>query len=547
MGVPERNDSGVANTVGGNGPNLNRVRVVGLAFWSAIVVWQSLWWFQEQGVASAGLVVVGGILGINVFLRRKVLAAYPLSSSMMLGFTSYYFVLPPIVTLLEGKPLTNNLDNPILVFLHAVICLLCLVSAHAIYRRWNLLQKLRWFVAERIYRPFGFFRSPSNLHLLAMGGVGLLAIGVQVFIAGAAQRDVLGVGNKFMQALYPLVYLPFCMIVRAAMGDDNRTGRNWLFILAGYSVLLVMLSVGRNSRAAFLAGAMSVGLVYIYGSLVGLFRAHVLRVRTLLVAIVGFALVAGPISDLAVSMVIVRGSRAEISASELILETIQTFQDKLAIQERLLSDLETRAGWDERYVDSLFMSRLANLKYADNSITLASGMGDGQRSYVRELEFQRVLSVFPRPLIEGLGLPVDKDFVGAASGGDLMLYAATGNRYVLGGFRTGSIFGSGYALFQWWYPLLMVLPGLVIFALADSLTTRGISRSESGWVPVFSPMAIIGFFTWFFYLTSAATGTDSFSGLAQYILRGWMQVLVVYVFAYTSTYAMLRPFVRLLR
>ena len=176
------------------------------------------------------------------------------------------------------------------------------------------------------------------------------------------------------------------------------------------------------------------------------------------------------------------------------------------------------------------------------------GMDDTKKRYFRRLEFERSLSAFPRPLLEGLGLDVDKDFVGGSSGGDLLLYAVTGNSYVLGGFRAGSIFGSGYALFGWLYPLVLALSAPLLFALADALTSRtrtsGAEGGPGGWLPVLSPMAIIGFFAWFSYFTSAARGMESFSSLSYYLLRGWLEVLAIYAVAYWVSFYAVKPFAR---
>ncbi len=60
--------------------------------------------------------------------------------------------------------------------------------------------------------------------------------------------------------------------------------------------------------------------------------------------------------------------------------------------------------------------------------------------------------------------------------------------------------------------------------------------SKGEWAPTLSPMAIIGFYSLFFYLTSAATGSESMSDLVSYLLRGWIQILFVYVLAYWIAY-----------
>jgi hypothetical protein len=122
----------------------------------------------------------------------------------------------------------------------------------------------------------------------------------------------------------------------------------------------------------------------------------------------------------------------------------------------------------------------------------------------------------------------------------------SGNRFVLGGFRTGSLFGSGYALFGWWYPVIIALAALPVFALGDALTSRDAPGSRIGTGsarrPVLAPMAIVSFYSFCVYFTSAAEGIESMSGLAQYPFRGWIQILFIYAFAYWITYLAFKPF-----
>lgn len=522
------------------------LKVIGLTAWATLVAVQSLWW-QEQGIVPLMLVIPGGAIGLLVCLRRSLFLRYPISALITLGFPTYYFLLPPIATLLEGKPLTNNLLNPVLVFLHAFVCLLLLLAAHFVYRKWAVLQNLRWLVADRVYRPLGFFRAPSNLQLLAMGCIGLLATYLQVVVGGGVQQELRGVGSKLLQALFQLAYLPLAILVREAMGKKTRLSRGWLVTMVVYTVVLLVLSVARNSRTVLLQGLASVAMVYVFSLSTGLLRTRRISLKHLALILVGVVMLLGPVADLATSIVIVRSERRRLSAGQLIQRTVEAFGDKEAIKARRLAALDPNAVWDERYVDNEFMARLANLKFADNSIDLALMMDDGRKSYFRRLEFERALSALPRPLLRSLGLAVDKDFVGGSSGGDLLLYAATGNSYVLGGFRAGSIFGSGYALFGWIYPFILALSAPLLFALADALTSRmrtGPGQGSGEWLPVLSPMAVIGFFGWFSYFTSAARGMESFSSVSYYLLRGWLEVLVIYALAYWVSYYAVKPFTR---
>ncbi len=530
---------------------LNKLRFHGLTIWSAIVLLQSTWWLSWENQISALLTLAGGILGVSVFLRKDYLREFPISTSMLLGYTTYYFLLPPVATAIEWKPLTHNLDHPVLVLVHAVVCLLFLLAAHIFYRNAPPMQSLRMMIVERVYRPLHFFRAPGNLHLLAMGIIGLLAMSYQIFIAGTVQQEALGTGNKFMQGMFPLAYLPYAILVKPAMGSDVRLSRKWLLIIAYYTVLLVLVSIGYNRRETFLLGMMSIAMVYAYGLAIQLFSSARLFIgRNVVIAIFCIWFVSGPVADFATSMVIVRNQRTDVSPIQLMDKTLTAFQDKDAIRARRIKDKKKSAysaTYSNYYVDNLFLARMANLKFPDISLGLAISLNSIGKEYLRKVEWQRLLSVLPRPIIKILGLSVDKGFTTSCSGGDLLLYAATGSPNALGTFRTGSIFASGYVIFGWFYPFVLALLAIFLFAFADAQTSRRQLPSQAGkpeWVPIFSPMAIVTFFSWFFYLTCAATGIESMSELTRFMLRGWLQVLLIYAVAYWSTYVVLKPFVK---
>lgn len=524
-----------------------RWRTAVLLAWGAMVAVQALIWLNSANVAAALMTIAGGGLAVHVMARSARLRAYPISASMLLGYAASYFLLPPIATLLEWKPLTYNLVHPVLDFFHALVCMLALLGAHKIYRKSGIAMRARQIIADHIYKPVGLFHAPGNLQLILMGGIGLCSMMYQVFVVGFITEGSGGALNRLMQAMYPLAYVPFCMIVRPLVGVHTYMPltTRWKFILLSYTALLAVVSVGSNSRGLVLMGTISVCLILGYGFITHTLPMRLFRPRRLVVIALALALLQGPVSDLATSMVIARAQRNDVSAGQLISATIETMQDQNAIREQHKSDAEgDQQTWDERYLDNVFLARLANWKFADATLDLALRQDASARDELRKLEWQRVISAIPAPVLEGLGIAVDKLLVTTSSMGDLMLYTVTGDADALGGFRTGSIFGSGFALFDWLYPAVLAILAIFTFVLADAQTTRHTlpSRDGSGnrWVPVFSPMAITRFYTWVFYLTSAATGIESMSGLTNFILRGWIEGAFVYAIVYWISRGLLR-------
>ncbi|RZT31851.1 hypothetical protein [Cupriavidus agavae] len=512
-----------------------RWRTAFLLAWAGLVAVQALLWLNAANVAAALLVIAGGVSGIHVMARVARLRAYPISTAMLLGYTLSYFLIPPVATLIEWKPLTYNLHHPVLDFTHAFVCHVALLLAHRLYRKSQWGMQLRLGVVNRVYRPMGLFHNLGNVQIMVMGGIGLCAMMYQVFVVGMITEGSGGALNRIMQAMYPLAYLPYCLLVRPLIGAHSYLplSLRWKLTLIAYTGVLAMVSIGSNSRALVLIGTISVCLVMAYGFITRTLPMRLFRPRRLIIVGLLLALMQGPVTDLATSMVIARAQRNDVGASELISATLDTMKNRDAIRDRLESDAnDNHETWDERYLDNLFLQRLANMKFADATLDLALRQDASARAELRTIEWQRVITVLPAPVLEALGIAVDKDFVTTSSAGDLMLFTVTGDTDALGGFRTGSIFGTGYALFDWLYPGVLAILAFLTYALADAQTTRrplpARDASPVRWVPVFSPLVVTRYYTWVFYLTSAATGVDSMSGLTQLILRGWIESAVIY-------------------
>jgi hypothetical protein len=515
---------------------LQKAKLLGLAIWATVVALQALVFWTSEHALTSMLMLGGGTFGILYTANRGRLTRTPISTTIIAGYTAYYFILPPVATFLELRPVVSNLASPVAVQVHAVVGLSALVMSHWAYARAPVLQRLRTAITERVGVPLRMFAPATNQQVVLIGLIGLAAMAYQIFVAGAAQQDALGADNKLMQALYPLAYVPFCMLIPALTPANASSRRKWLLVLGGYFCLLLIVAMARNTRASFLIGIMSIAMCFSFGIAAGLIPAAALRARRLLGIAIVAAAALGPISDLATSMVIVREQRAEIDPFQLLEATAHTFSDKEAIEARRADDAEREREWDERYTENLFLARLSNLKFTDNSLALVERMDAGDIEYFRALEYGKVLSILPRPILAVVAPEVDKDFVGGSSGGDLMLYTVSHKWSVLGGFRTGSLLGSSFALFGWLYPIVIAVSVIPVFLLADS-QVRTISRDGREQL-IFSPMAAAGFFTWFFYATSAATGVESFSALFEFPAREWLQLALIYFFAHAVTAAL---------
>src|SRR3989337_3699414 len=101
-----------------------------------------------------------------------------------------------------------------------------------------------------------------------------------------------------------------------------------------YAALLLAISIGRNSRGAFILGLTTPVYAYGLGLILGVFKTKILSVKNVVIAGLILWFLTGPLSDLGTAMLIVRGTRTEISAAELITETLDVLGDEQAIESR---------------------------------------------------------------------------------------------------------------------------------------------------------------------------------------------------------------------
>ena len=497
----------------------------------AIVTLQLVLAFDAGNLSMSALLLAGNGLGYAYALRRDTLRRFPISCLMLLGYTFSYFTLPPLGQLLTVQPITHHLIHPVLDESYALLGLLALIGGHVLYARSAPLLALRNALRKHVYARTGFFREPRLSQLWLMGLLGVVAV---ILVRPYAEHAE-GIGHAVLIGLRPFVYVPYILLLLPAWSARQRVGKSSLTALLPYSAVLVVLSFIINSRAYLLMGFASLLILYAYLVACGRLRLPRVRPRNFIVLALLVLLVIGPVTQLAMAMVVVRGMRAELSPLQLVEQTWSTYRAG-GVAEAYTQVMQPaalqQAGVGEVYFDNLFLNRLANLRFVDNAVVNASQLAGAQRDYFRSIEYGKVLALMPQPLIDGLRLPVNKAAVTKGSSGDFLLYAATGDGYVVGGFRQGSLLVDLDVTFGVMWPLGLMLLSALVFAFVDAWCLVSTDRHAGTWSVRFNPLVIGMLFSLTFLFTSAATGTESLAGLLSIPMRGWLQVAVLYAIAF---------------
>ncbi|TGE04313.1 hypothetical protein EU556_23905 [Hymenobacter fodinae] len=461
---------------------------------------------------------------------------FPLSSYLIVGFTATQFVFPLIFTLLEGKELVYNLKLPYTVFLHSLLALGVLVFTHLLYR--FLATAPRSLSAKRpsLLQRLGMFTAPSDLQIWLIGFIGLGAMFFSYFYMPSQGRETAGAGEKIIEALVPFTYAPYFIPFGRMYGQLTPPARNLVPRLVGFTVLLFILSLGTNSRGAFMLGFTSVGFTFALGLLLGLIKTRLFTLKNLAIALFVAWFLTGPMSDIGTAMVMVRNVRSDTPRSELVGLTWQVFQDKQAIHDFKTSNEVSSAweAWDETYLDNIFLARFCNIKFNDINLLLGAEIGDNDPD-VRQYSIDRFLTTFPKPVLDLLALDVDKDAVNAIAYGDFLYYKVTGSDEVFGARLTGHFAGTGMAAFGWWYLLILGVAMIPVYFLFDCFCIR---RPLSGSSPtgqgrtylLFSFCGLLSLTMVFQFLPM-----ESVTGTANFLLRSWIQQVLLYLLLFHVT------------
>jgi hypothetical protein len=516
--------------------HLARIRLLTILLTTVATIAQLLIFFSLSNFIMSALLLVGVWTGTIYTLRKTLLLRYPISGIMLLGYVLSYFILPPLGQLSGLHSVTHNLVHPVLVEAYAVVGLFSLICGHLIYRYGIILLGVRTFISSKIYKPLGFFSELNVSQFWVMGGFGVVAT-LLMYLSHSHAR--LGFIHGLLNGIEALIYVPYLLLVPTIWRARQARIRNrtWLWLwLTLYTLLVLVCSMMVNSRTFLLMGIASVGIVYGYLLLTGKVQAPRIRLRTLVLVVIAIIAITGPVTELAMSMVLVRGLRNNISAMKLVEKTWSVYTGgHVDMDYRMLfARLNRSKQDDELYYQNLFLNRLGNLKFVDLAIINSTHLTDAERVYFRHIEMGKVIATFPEPVLNLLGARIDKKLLISGSSGDFLIYAATGNSDVLGGFRTGSLLVVLYLICGLLWPIILALLSSIVFSLVDAFTMVTSSPSSAGrnYMVTINVLVASTLFSYMFFFTSAATGTEGVSGLALILLRGWIQIGLIYSFAY---------------
>jgi hypothetical protein len=177
--------------------------------------------------------------------------------------------------------------------------------------------------------------------------------------------------------------------------------------------------------------------------------------------------------------------------------------------------------WQENYVRNPFLARFIQVKFDDNCLYRIGYLKSSDFEELRSVAFDKVMVSLPQPVLNIFSLKIDKIYINSFSIGDEIdnLYCGANP-----GFKTGSIPSHAFALFWWWYPLVLTVIYYVVFSIYHGFFSPFKLKTTYGQnAPTLSLLL-----TFTIYLDISLDGVDA---LLETLTRGIIQRVLLYAIA----------------
>ena len=455
------------------------------------------------------------------YFRRDRLYNYPLSTLVVIGFSVTLLQGPLLFTALEGNPITYNLKVPIYTFAHAFAAVIVSIASHSVYRSSKFFTAYRKRLSNTLIR-IKLFKPLTIFEVIVMGLIGTLSLGAASWIPSLQGTFVL----KIIQGFQFFGTIPFAYLLSGLWGNEIppsvATPRFSKILCFLFFILIVIISLGRNTRGTFVIPIVSLLLGLFFQWFYGLIKIRLWQMLSFSAAIL---FVLPLITDVSTAIVMLRGSASRsYTAPALVGETIKLLQHRDDIQKfrDSMFDFNLNRAWSESYVNNVFLARFSNAKFPDNSLVSALALTQSDQTEIANFQMLRLLSFFPQPILDLFSIsPEVKKSVQQNSIGDELFFLENRSKYVLGGFRTSHFIGSGVAGFGYFYLAILFFVLIPIYMLVDAQALGVMHRS-----PIISAFAITQLTAWF-----TLSNNESVVSFVGFVIRLYWEPLFLFISA----------------
>jgi hypothetical protein len=460
--------------------------------------------FSTDNIATACIILASSVSTLLYLRWSKALDTHPLSSFTLFGFCVTSQLGALFAQSVAWTAVSANLRQPLVTFPMLAIYLTTALIAHAFYR--VIFSSPKQSLVRHTLQSLGVYNTPSPLNLWIMGGLGAFFL-------------LLSRLSPVANALSFFAWAPFLIPIYLNESGLNygSSSKNYL-LLVTYAVFIALMAMAFNARGMMLSGLMTVALLFL---LVGMRSSKPFNTSMIIkFGLFGLfaAAVSWPASNMITAMEVARIDRGKISAPEMVKNTLENFQspEKLDMYRKQRLARTLASSYDEYYVDNDMLGRFVITKFHDNAIYYAGKISDKGADEIMKITNDFFLTTLPQPFLDALKVDVDKENMGFSMG-DVLAHFAVATP--LSGERTGSIFGQGWVLFGYLFPVIYFAMCLILFASLDIFSLR----TTTGTIT----LSVIGMLnTWPTFLFGITA--DSLQHLFLSVVRGIPQNVILY-------------------
>ncbi len=495
------------------------------------VALEIVFFFDPINILASMVLLYGWLMVKEIVLTKYNMLNYPVSFLMIFGLVMFHYVLPIPLTLLEFKPVTYNLVVPLLTFWHHFLFITIIVFSYSLY--------LKISNKKNIFRNFlsytNFYKIPSDRIIWMTALLGLGGSFYTYFVYGQWQRENTDRGllyylaGLFIPFLWMPIIIPFKKF-RYLNDEITETTKTTKTNILLYSGLVFIIALTSNMRTILFSGVMTLIFLFVIGILFGYYdlKKLITPKKALLIGLI-FFISSGPLIDLGITMVVVRGERTQLSAADFLTKTVEVYQDKERLNKiksmgGVAMDMEKGQSffikkWNEDYLSNLLLNRFSNLKISDNCLYHAKNIGYGNLK-MQEIFYKKVIASMPNVMMQFFGMSnSEKIELELFSITDYLYSLSINDTTVRGSAILGSIPGVGMAIFGYWYLGIIIPVFFIIFYMFDSF------------VKVKNGKVIYSYFFFIMLLTVVNYFNDRhvYTFESRFILRTYIETIVVFL------------------
>lgn len=470
--------------------------------------------YSPTNIVGCFMTIVSWLIFSRVFLHRHIILLHPFGFIVFLSM-SMYRILPLFATLLEFKPISYKFEMGEKTFLLELLLYLisCLAFGLVTHRTPS-----NNFISNTLY-SIGFHNPLKKSQLWCFGFIGFF---IQVYLLFTTEIEIGDIFHKFIQAITFAKYAPIIMLFPILYNPYSKEVFKSNLKVFVYIIIIIILCFAGNSRQALLEPIMLITML----SFLAIIKSKAsyekyISSKTPFIALIIIFILLPQLSDISNAMLIVRGSRHELSNKEIFYQTIGLYFDKEELSQRYknyqLSQVvinKNNEGWSEEYLNNFAFNRYCNIRISDLTLYHAN-----QISYKKQLMqrdyIDRIIKLIPNPILKILNVNIDKDNI--YSRGDY-LYSLSTNAPIMAGFRVTSHVADGLCTFGYWYFIIQFILFYIQFKLLDCFVYYKRHRVM---------YSICGLIFTYQFIGQFRNAQGCFGEIG-FIIRGWIQIIFLY-------------------